>query len=343
MPVGSPTAAPATRPSGLYTGQVERTGFGSTFTLGVNLPWIDYGLDFGANGWRPSGGLATTPVPDSVRRKLEEMAALGVSVIRWFVFCDGRAGIRFDRDGRPTGLDDRVFFDLDEALAIASSNGLRILFVLFDFGWCHRRRLVNGVQLGGRRRTLIDPATRGLLLDRVVAPVLKRYGAHPGVWAWDLINEPEWVTSGLGTHNPFRAVSKEVMRAFIDEATGLAHVHASQPVTVGLASARWLSLVRGSALDFFQVHWYDHLDRRAPLEKPVADLEVDRPVILGEFPTRGSTRPVDGILRLAARLGYAGALFWSALASDRATDYAEGARGLGSFADASRPPEVDWS
>ena len=173
------------------------------------------------------------------------------------------------------------------------------------------------------------------MVERVVLPVLDRYGRHPGIWAWDVMNEPEWVTFGYGAHNPFRAVPGRAMRAFIDDVTGAAHAVASQPVTVGLASARWLTLVRNSVLDFYQVHWYDRLDPRAPLDAAVSALGVDRPVVLGEFPTRGSARGPDEILRVAELRGYAGAMLWSALAVDRATDFPTALRGLRAFRDAS--------
>src|SRR4029450_10667751 len=28
------------------------------FLIGANLPWVHYGIDFGANAWRPEGGVA---------------------------------------------------------------------------------------------------------------------------------------------------------------------------------------------------------------------------------------------------------------------------------------------
>ena len=36
-----------------------------TFVVGANLPWISYGGDFGANAWRPAGG---------VRHQLDDVA-----------------------------------------------------------------------------------------------------------------------------------------------------------------------------------------------------------------------------------------------------------------------------
>jgi hypothetical protein len=113
------------------------------------------------------------------------------------------------------------------------------------------------------------------------------------------------------------------MRSFIRDVTSLAHDMTTQPVTVGSASARWLPLVQGVGLDFFQVHWYDRVARHvAP--QAVSTLDADRPVVLGEFPTRGSALDPSTLLRLADDGGYRGALWWSLLAEDEATN-ADGA------------------
>jgi hypothetical protein len=60
--------------------------------------------------------------------------------------------------------------------------------------------------------------------------------------------------------------------------------------------------------------------------------------VLGEFPTRGSARAPGEILALAKRHGYGGALFWSALATDGATDGARGAQAIGAFGSGTRQP-----
>jgi hypothetical protein len=90
---------------------------------------------------------------------------------------------------------------------------------------------------------------------------------------------------------------------------------------VGSASTRWLALVQGLGLDFYQPHWYDRFEAVAPLATPVADLACDRPVVLGEFPTRGSRSDPEVVLTTARRAGYAGALYWSVMADDSATDF----------------------
>ena len=290
------------------------------FLHGANLPWLRYGGDFGANAWSPGGGLATHGVPPEVHDDLARLRAGGAAWLRWFVLCDGRAGIRFDGDGTPLGVDDHVRADLDVALDLAASVDLRLVLTLFDFHWFAAAREVSGVQLGGRRRVIARRTRRTALIDRVVAPIVAHVGAHPALGAWDVINEPEWATFGIGTFDPRRSIRRSVMRAFIREVAGAARAAGPAPVTVGSAHVRGLDLVRGLGLDFYQVHWYDHLEADMPLTRPVSALALDGPVVLGEFPTRGSRRDAAAILDVARAAGYAGGWFWSVRADDTATD-----------------------
>ena len=294
------------------------------FWVGVNLPWIDYGLDFGANAWQPHGGVASRARRARLDGVCQELEGRGCRVVRWFLIGDGRAGVRFAADGTPLGLDDRFFADADHAIATAGRHRLGILFVLVDFLWFRRARTVKGVRLGGHARTISDARRRARLMEEVFAPVFARYGQEPAIWGWDLCNEPEWAVRRVGAH-PASTVSRRDMAAFLREAAACAHEHASQPVTVGLASLRGLGLVRAARLDLYQVHWYDALQRRSPLETRVDSLGLDRPLLLGEFPTRGSRRSASEIVASAQRAGYAGALAWSVLAADRASDFASAA------------------
>jgi hypothetical protein len=277
------------------------------FLAGANLPWVNYGVDFGANAWRPEGGVGEQVTRELLDRELQILAASGVSAVRWFLFCDGRAGIRFDWRGRPAGLDDFVFRDMDSALESLQRHRLRVMWVLIDFHWCRPARTVRGVRMGGRAGSLRRQGTRRRLLDSVLRPVLERYGRASAVLAWDVMNEPEWIGA-------------DSVRPFLLEAISLAHSCASQPVTIGSAGLSWRSWYRDLGLDFYQVHWYDALQDQPPLDTQVAALGFDRPVVLGEFPTRGSRRSAEGILETARAAGYAGAFYWSALSHDAASD-----------------------
>ena len=283
------------------------TGPPSGFLFGANLPWFDYGLDFGANAWTPAGGVGRTDVRPRVEREFAKLAASGVQALRWFLFCDGRAGVRFDPRGQPLGLDEFVLRDVDTALELAERARLRVMFVLLDFHWCLPARVVDGVQMGGRAGVLSDLGLSERLLEKVLRPVVARYAGEESILAWDVFNEPEWV-------------GRDVPRRFLREAIQMIRSSSSRPVTIGSAGARWRRRYRDLDLDYDQVHWYDSLKRQPPLETPVTALRFDRPVWLGEFPTRGSGRDWREIVAIARKAGYAGAFYWSALADDACSD-----------------------
>jgi hypothetical protein len=290
------------------------------FVVGANLPWLDYGQDFGANAWQPHGGLARPERRERARRALGDLAESGASLVRWWLLGDGRAGLREDDEGRLAGLDDRVFADVDAAIEEVREARLRVLFVVTDFLWLDSPRRVEGVRLGGRRELVRDPARRATLLERVFAPIAERYGREPVIAGWDLMNEPEWATLGVGTLDPRRSAGRGEMRSFLAEAASCFRARVEQPLSVGLASARWLPLVDGLDLDLPQVHWYEALDSVTRLARPVETLGAPARPLLGEFPTRGASLPPRAILDVAREAGYSGALAWSALAADRATD-----------------------
>jgi hypothetical protein len=292
---------------------------GEGFVVGANLPWVNY-IDFGANAWRPQGGLARDPWRAQAQAALTRLRGCGAQVVRWWILGDGRAGIAFDAHGVPEGPDPFFLDDLDAAFHMLEDLGLQVMPVLLDALWCHPPHHVDGVMIGGRSRALLGDEPQRMLLERVIAPILERYGRHPSVWAWDVINEPDLVTRGCWPAVPATAVAANPMRALIGEAVRLAHALAGQPVTVGLGNARHLPLVRGLGLDLYQVHWYDINEWMSPLETPVSAFGLDAPVILGEFPTRNSRRSPAAILGAARRAGYAGALAWSLLAADAFSD-----------------------
>jgi hypothetical protein len=284
------------------------------FVAGVNLPWQIYGCDFGANAWQSEGGVSIGRRIEQLREVLAPRAAEGIALVRWFLFCDGRAGVARDADGQVAGVGDGVWRDIDAGLKLLDNLGQRALFVLFDFHWFRRRRIVRGAALGGGRSDMFEPG-RSCLLERMVIPLLDRYGQDSRIAGWDLVNEPEWATLLLGNWNPFSSVRPSVMRTFIEELSRVAQAYSTQPVTVGLASPRGLPLVRRANLDLLQWHWYPGRARRAVPDPRVLAGEV--PVLLGEFPELHGPRPPASVREEARALGYAGALAWSLLARDR--------------------------
>lgn len=297
-------------------GHLRVRGAPLPFLEGANLPWLRYGGDFGANAWSPAGGMGKPGRQEELRRHFRELQGRGITVLRWFLFCDGRAGIRFSPQGTPIGPDDRLFADMDAALETAAAEGMKVIFVLLDFLWFDKAALVNGVQTGGHGEAVKGAYKQRALRRRVLAPLLERYGRSPAILAWDIVNEPEWATRGWGGDIIGASVPFLAMRRFIKRVARQVHRYTDHLATVGLGNAAGLPLVRGCGLDFYQVHWYDRWENVAPLSCPVAEFGLDRPLLLGEFPTRNSGRSPEGIVAASRESGYCGAMAWSLLAED---------------------------
>ena len=185
------------------------------FAHGCNYPWstdgttVFYGLDFGGNVWGTHVGVSTRK--PAITRDFVEMAGLGFTVVRWFVFCDGRSGIVYDDSGVPTALDAHAFADLDAALEIARSARISLSLVLLDHRWMFRGlrdsipdaasgSLLEASLPAGRAHVLLDPAAQDRLFDAVIEPIVRRYapaGARAdlasSVFAYELMNEPDFV------------------------------------------------------------------------------------------------------------------------------------------------------
>jgi len=298
--------------------------FPDGFFAGANLPWIDYGCDYGSNAWYPRGGLAArVDARDRLEHALDRLARDGLTVVRLFMLCDGRSGVRMDPGGAPVGLDDTFFRDADVAFGAARARGLRLLPVLFDFHLCRATEISADVQLGGRAAWLSDPHAREGLIEQVVRPLAERYGRDPAVAAWDLFNEPEWCTRPFALPWVTGAVPFETMRESLRLMTDCVRANTRQPITIGSAHTQHLELVRGLGLDLYQVHWYERYGWSA-LAGPVGRLDLDRPVLLGEFPGRTTRTTPGDVVRTAREAGYLGALVWSVLSPDSVSAYVEG-------------------
>lgn len=327
------------------------------FLHGCNYPWstdgavVYYGLDFGANIWGSHLGVSTRRT--AIQHDFDDMAALGFTVARWFVFGDGRAGIMYDETGWPAGLDSQFFVDLDAGIEIARDARMRLVLVLLDHRWMYQ----------GVRETIADPATgallearlphgrarilhaaegRAALFSRVIDPLVRRYGRggaredlSAAILAYELMNEPDFVIEewerDLSGHVK-RPLPFEVMAQLVARLSHVVHGCSPALTTVGCARARnlWAWDDDAMALDLLQVHSYPDV-RRPELDVDVygtaaALFGMSRPIVLGEFPGNGPeqhppnvTPPpttVEEYLEFAVRGGYAGAWPWSFSGTD---------------------------
>lgn len=304
----------------------------TSFTPGINYPWNNYSRDFGESAWGHVG--VSEPKEFSrVDADFQKMHDSGVQITRWFVFANGISGIKTAADGTPIGLDDQVFKDFDAAVSIARHRKVYVIFVFFDYLLFDKGSRQGDVQAGGRRDWIVDTRQRKALVDNVVAPLVARYGKEPIVAAWEVVNEPEWVMK-LNLKGQSQQVKIAEMQQFVREIAQTIHALSNRPVTIGSASPRYLKYWYKVGLDLYQYHYYPNLEGRLypSVLYSRALMKLDKPLILGEFPTDAPLTQTEAYLNGALANGCAGALGWSMRATDQ---YSNAQKGLG--------PLKNWS
>lgn len=292
---------------------------------GINYPWTvfdgraNYGCDFGRNRWDSHTGVTANLA--SVGDDFATLAAARIEVLRWFVFTDGRGGIEW-AEGGIAGLDSIFFTDMDAALEMASSHGVRLCLVLLDYLWFDDPQ---------RRLALLDRQGESAFLDRVLEPVLDRYGRSTAIHSFDLINEPDWIVHELGTDRRRAAWPIARLREFAGMMSKRIRQYATALITIGGgrvgAAGEWDHPIYD--LDFIQIHSYP--DVRYPRRdatvfgRAAADFGLSKPLLIGEFPANPRVQPaghlspaftVADYLTLARDGGYLGAWPWSFKGTD---------------------------
>lgn len=313
--------------------------------VGINYAWKNYGWDFGLPP-RSAAGVAWGPraaFRDRIDEDLAEFVRMGLFCVRWFLLGDGTtygvgakaphpdaaqpAQWRFDEIPAlsPEFLEDYAYL-----LSRCAHHGIQILPSLIDFHFCFPGLVVpgtDGIVKSGRGDVVYDPRKRALFLQRVLRPLLEVSAQHRAtVYAFEVINEPEWCTQTAALHvdawTPQKTIPLERMRAFVAESAAEIN-RAGFLSTVGFALhpsvASWDS--PALHLTLHQFHYYAE-----PAELPPHTFHPSWPLIVGEIATaRHRLWPdlptnQDLITRLAhlKRLRYPVVFLWSANRTEEA-------------------------
>ncbi|HEX5415648.1 MAG TPA: hypothetical protein VFZ25_08270, partial [Chloroflexota bacterium] len=226
---------------------------------------------------------------------------------------DGRYSPTFNQDGMPLGLGDHFFGDLDAAITLARKHHLYLVLTLFNSGFWTSDCVNRGVRLGGHADVFSDPLKRQALIDRAIVPLLRHLGNNDRVLAYEIFAEPDWGVAELNTQQDNRyKIPLADVRTFVKQVAAAIHYYSPALATVEANRASNMVEWKGLGLDYYSFSWYDWLEPYDPLDRPAASYGLDRPIVLGEFPSTGSKYYHLGqIYDIAFRQGYAGAFAWS--------------------------------
>lgn len=293
----------------------------SKFLAGINWPWRAYGHDFGQVFWStgtwPHDGISTVSALAFADSQLAQCRSLGVSFLRCFVFADGRAAPEFDSLGNVLGFDSLFFRDMDAFLVLCNQHKIRLIVVLLDYSWLNDAKQGDGgVVLGGHADLVTDSVKCESFLRHCIRPMMGKYGQSQTIAAWELMNEPEWRLKGMG--NAIETVERRSLVSFFKKMILEIRKTTNQPITLGCAKGDFLSFWTELDLDFYQIHCYGN-DGNLPPFQLKSDIESSIPVVVGEFPTKGSSFSLDAYMNASWNYGYAGGFAWSMNGSDNST------------------------
>jgi hypothetical protein len=334
--------------------------------VGVNYPWIDYAWDFGdpPAAWVNPDSVAAWRAKkrEQIVSDLRAFAEMGMFAARWFMLADGLSyGVGEEAPKNVSGQwvfdplpADHPFYkqlcdDFEFVLKTCSELNIKILPSLIDFHWLHPGVVADAnanIVKGGRYNIIRDPAKSRAFFDAALEPLLEISLRYPdAIYAWEVINEPEWVTDTRSLikirSDENKTVTLDQMRAFIAE--GVGRINGKQlpdgrqafRSTVGFAHwdavESWDSA--GLGVTLHQFHYYAP-DKR---EIPKHTFSAEYPCIIGEFATsfhRGwpelmkgdLARTISARLQCVAEKGYPAVFLWSARATDDATTWTDSDR-----------------
>ncbi|MEX0616988.1 MAG: Ig-like domain-containing protein [Candidatus Woykebacteria bacterium] len=266
---------------------------GDWYLHGFNMPWYNWGCDFGCG---TGSGVSSTSVNNDIDSRFVQAKDSGMHVARWWVFPGDPWQITKDASGAPTGLNSAIYQDFDSALELAEKHDMYYVFTLFSAP-------------SHIPSSWINNSTQRAQLASVLGQLFSRYRNNPRVLTWQIFNEPEWDMWN-------NTVDRAGTQALVREVAASVHANSNAYVSVGSAHLDGLPFWVGQGLDYYTAHWYDYMSsgnwcaRCTDYNTVKARYNLDAPLVIGEFYAGSDANPLQRFTDWYNK-GYAGGFAWS--------------------------------
>lgn len=303
------------------------------FFSGMNLAWINYNSDVGADVLNEN----------SWRNAVESIRAAGGNSIRWWLFNNMSTSPLIGSDDLVSGLPANTINNMKKALDIAEEYGVMVSMCLFSHNLMEKGQWGlydnDEINIDANKKLFTDAGTTAFI-NKALKPVLTAIGNHNALMTWELFNEPEGMASGATGSWTAETTPILDIQKFSNKVAAAIKAHDSELlVSNGIHNAGAFQYWTDEALiaaggeptgvlDFYQVHFYpEHqTEAQSPFHHPASYWKVDgkalgKPLIIGEFSAAGwdktkfpayktSSMTTVEAYEYAYENGYAGAMAW---------------------------------
>lgn len=298
---------------------------------GINIAWVNYGRDIGLE----SNGTQYHPDLGQFGNIMDRVAESGGNVIRWWYHTNGSTNPVFDNNDDYV-IENPDFFisDMKAILDLAVEKNVQMQICLWSFDMLKGGQW--NVNSSRNKNLLVSEPHLQAYLDKCLKPMVEAIGNHPGLYAWEIFNEPEGMTTEYASHwSDFtdKISISDVQKAVNRMAGAIRTVSPDVKVTNGALG--FTSMVDNSNtgyynnytdqrlfekggdpngyLDFYNVHYYDWAGiDGSPFHQNFSDQSLDKPTVVAEYYPQDTFGVSAGDLGTTlVNRGWHGSLVWS--------------------------------
>ena len=267
---------------------------------GINIAWVNFGRDTGLD---PFTGSEYHPNLSKFGEIMDFTVDKGGNVVRWWYHTNGSTNPAFV-DKKVTKNPEFFHDDVKSILDLAHSKGLKVQICLWSFDMLKEQW---GVDASTNKLLLTEDEYTDAYINNALLPLVNAIGNHPGLYAWEIFNEAEGMTSAYAGHWPgfLEKVEMPVIQKFVNKTSGA--IRRAQPMVkitngaLGLltnmedsSKGFWnaysdANLInsgndKDGYLDFYNVHYYSWAGiKGSPFHNKFDANKIDKATVVGEY------------------------------------------------------------
>jgi len=305
----------------LDAGPDSPTTAACSFAAGLNVAWVNFASDV------PNPDLAT------FKTIFKNTYAAGGRVVRWWFHTNGTVTPGYMADGTVEPIPQSHIDGVTSILDAAHAAGVAIDLSLWSFDMLQAGEGITAALRTKNQNLLTQDSIRQSYVQNYLTPLVTALKGHPGLYSYEIFNEPEGMTQyGWTAGNGGAQVDESTIQKSVNWFA--AAIHSADPsalVTNGSQVFQYCSSVNGNknfysdaalrsaggqekgTLDFYEVHYYSsNGTSNSCFTHPASYWGLDKKVVMGEFfaaTTDGISQ--DETYSVLYTNGYDGAWAWA--------------------------------